>query len=114
MCRERFELQDVIDMKRHLRHLDPRLRDKFKTSFDKKRKGMIRHANEDRVGEGLHFPFPEDIQSYIDERNAAWKENFREVPTEMLNESLMAANVVAGKSEARETKSGALTKGNKN
>ena len=101
ICKERFGLQNVVEMRRYLKHLSPDLRKIIQDPFDKKPKGMPRYGKDDRVGEGLKFPHPEDLECYISERDELWKKNHREVPTKMMNESLMAASIVAAKSERK-------------
>ena len=108
ICRERFGLMNVVEMKRYLKFLPPELQKYIKNPFGKKPKGMPRHAGDDRVGEGHQFPDPEDLEEYISERNKTWKKNYKEVPTKMINDSLMAASVVASKVEASTETSGAF------
>jgi hypothetical protein len=88
-------------MKMYLRHIDPELRKRFSVTFGKKPKGSKGHARDCRIGEGLKFPFPEDLQSYVEERDQLWEANFRELPTKELEEAYQAARIIAKKSMRR-------------
>ena len=54
----------------YLRNLEGDLRTKFREPFTKKVKGTRRKAEDDRVGEGMEFPFPDDRPGFVEERDA--------------------------------------------
>ena len=101
ICRERFDLRNVEEMKMYHKHLAPELKDKIAVNFSKKRRRSTEHARSNRVGEGHEFPHPEDLPGFIQERDALWKSNFREVTTKEMGESMQAAHVIAEKSGRR-------------
>ena len=90
----------------YLRNLEGDLRAKFREPFTKKVKGTKRKAEDDRVGEGMEFPFPDDIPGFVAERDATWDENFRELPAGMLNDALAAASIIAERKSIKETEKG--------
>ena len=101
ICRQRFNLHNKEEMKMYLKHIDPELAKGFQVSFGKKPRGTKGHSRDNRVGEGLQFPMPEDLPEFLSERNALWERNFREVPTQMMEESLQAAQIIAERSWRR-------------
>ena len=102
ICKERFELKNIEEMKMYLGCLDESLRKRFPVTFSKRIRRKAQHAADYRVGEGLHFPFPEDVPEFMAERNALWKDNFREVPAEMMEEALISASIIARRRKRRE------------
>ena len=106
ICKERFELKNVEEMKMYLDCLDESLRKRFDVSFSKRHRRTSQQARDYRVGEGLHFPFPEDVPKFVATRDALWKSNFRETPTKMMEESLAAeASLREGEKEEKKTSS---------
>ena len=99
-------MQNVEEMKMYLRNLEGDLRAKFREPFTKKVKGTKRKAEDDRVGEGIKFPFPDDVPKFVEERDATWQENFRELPTEMLNDALTAASIIAERKTVKNVEKG--------
>ena len=91
----------------YLRNLEGDLRAKFREPFTKKVKGTRRKAEDDRVGEGMEFPFPDDMPGFVAERDATWDENFRELPAGVLNDALAAASIIAERKILRKLKRGA-------
>ena len=102
ICKERFELKNVEEMKMYLDCLDESLRKRFNVNFSKRHRRTSQQARDYRVGEGLHFPFPEDVPKFVATRDALWKSNFRETPTKMMEESLAAASIIARRRKRRE------------
>lgn len=106
ICSQRFGMQNVEEMKMYLRNLEGDLRAKFREPFTKKVKGTKRKAEDDRVGEGIKFPFPDDLPNFVKERDATWQENFRELPIEMLNDALAAASIIAERKTVKNVEKG--------
>ena len=83
ICRERFEMRDAVIMKIYWKHLEKELKRKIAYPFNKGK----RNAKQNRVGEGLLFPFPKCLPLFVKERDEMWKSNFKETPRKVMREA---------------------------